>query len=162
MKKMNFNPIFILFISIVILSGCSSSTLIHSEPPGATIYIDGEEVGETPYRYSDEDIFFTKHDVKLEKEGYQDFYSSFRRDEEINIPIAIGGFFVWPIWLWVFDYDYSRTYVLKPLENGDVYKKENTSSKAKRLREMKELFDEGAITREEYEKEKEKILNEKE
>ena len=35
------------------LFGCSSSTLIKSNPLGAKLYLDGQLKGKTPYPYSD-------------------------------------------------------------------------------------------------------------
>jgi hypothetical protein len=42
-----------LAVVFFFLFGCSSSTLIKSNPPGAKLYLDGQLKGETPYPYSD-------------------------------------------------------------------------------------------------------------
>jgi len=63
-------------------------------------------------------------------------------------------------------YKPTHTYELSPtLDNNHTTilreNPQNTESKADRLREIKQLFDEKILTEEEYEKEKMKILNEK-
>ena len=42
-----------LAVVLFFLFGCSSSTLVESNPPGAQLYLDGQLKGKTPYAYSD-------------------------------------------------------------------------------------------------------------
>jgi hypothetical protein len=49
--------------------GCVERTLqIQSEPPGALVYLNGEEAGRTPMRR--DFLWYGTYDVQLRKEGY--------------------------------------------------------------------------------------------
>ncbi len=93
---------------------CASVTTIHSIPDGAKLYIDSEPRGQTPYTYSDTKIIGSSTEVRLVKDGYQDFQTQIRRMEEPNVGAIIGGFFFWPIWLWAADYKHSYQFELQP------------------------------------------------
>ena len=167
MKKSYFtlSAISILLSLSIILASCSSTTLIQSSPTGAKIYIDGEPAGNTPYSHSDTKIVGSTTSVKIVKEGYEPFITSFSRDEEVDVGAVIGGFFVMVPFLWTMKYKSSRTYELTPLNESlqgptlDIPKSTSpVKSKAERLRELKALHDDGIITLEEFEAEKKKIL----
>jgi len=155
-----------IIIALFMLSGCSSTTLIKSVPSGAKVYLNGKYKGETPYAHTDEDIIFSRTNVKITKEGYEDYYTFFSRDEEIDPGPAICGFFFIPSWLWAFKYDEERTYQLIPYDNSvidSIYDYNQSSptqiiTKSDELRELKKLLDEGILTQEEFEAEKKKIL----
>lgn len=161
MRK-NFYQFSVTLVSLLIISGCASTTLIETNPPGAKIYINGKLKGETPFQHSDEDIIFTSKAVKITKDGYQDLYTTISRSEQPEVGPIIGGFFFPPIWLWSFGYDPVRMYELEPvmLEEGFDNNLPAVQTKAEKLRDLKQLLDEGILTKEEYEKEKKKILDE--
>jgi hypothetical protein len=150
----------------MLVSGCTSTTMIHSKPEGAKLYLNDEYVGTTPFAHSDQNIVFTCTHVKLEQEGYEPFYSNFCRNEEAEVGAIVAGIFVWIPLLWAMKYKPSRTYELvpagsiSPTEGRETSPGVPTSSKADRLRDLKALFDEGILTQEEYEREKKKILEE--
>lgn len=155
---------FILSLSLFFAS-CTSTTLIQSTPTGAKLYIDGEPAGTTPYSHSDTKIVGSTTSVKLEKEGYEPFITSFARNEEVDVGAVIGGLFVWIPFLWTMKYKPAHTYELKPVADkqqdpSSVIAAPNTlqMSKAERLRELKALLDDKIITPEEFEAEKKKIL----
>ncbi|GAP68411.1 protein containing PEGA domain [Bacteroidales bacterium 6E] len=155
----------ILLSLSIILASCSSTTLIQSNPSGAKIYVDGEPVGDTPYSHTDTKIVGSTTTVKIVKEGYEPFITSFSRDEEVDVGAVIGGFFVMVPFLWTMKYKPARTYELSPVngtfQNPAMDTTKSTSpltSKAERLRELKGLLDDGIITLEEFETEKKKIL----
>lgn len=147
----------------ILFASCASKTMIQSNPSNAKLYINNEFVGNTPFDYKDSKIVGSTNDVKLEKEGYETFYSSFSRSEKADVGAIIGGVFLLFPFLWTMKYKDSRTYELLPV-NGSSQKNEPLTSvndsKAKRLRDLKQLLDEEVITKAEFEKEKEKILNE--
>lgn len=139
--------------------------MINSVPSGADVFINGELAGKTPYLYKDTKVSFSPVYVDIAKEGYETLYTSFRRDEEFNAGTFIGGFIVWPIWLWTLEYKPARTYVLQPLVNDftedsvkDIHYIGTT--KLDKLRELKTMLDEKLITEAEYEVQKKKILKE--
>ncbi len=102
MKKPTlFHQSIALFLGILILfSSCSSYTMIQSVPDRATLYLNEENVGTTPYRYSDTKIVGSTTEVRIEKEGYEPLQTSFSRNEEADVGAIIGGlFFLFPfIW----------------------------------------------------------------
>jgi hypothetical protein len=156
----------VLLASVILFSGCSSSTLIRSSPSGAKVYLNGEAVGTTPYSHTDTKIVGTTTQVLLEKEGYEPLNVSFSRDEEVDVGAIIGGVFFLVPFLWTMKYKPLRTYEMKPISGvqvpfapgpGDI---QMSASKADKLRELKELLDDQIITPAEFEKEKKKILEE--
>ncbi|MBW3470288.1 PEGA domain-containing protein [Arthrospiribacter ruber] len=164
MKKQSFikSTSIILGVTIFFMS-CSSTTLIQSNPSGAKVYLNGEPVGTTPYSHSDSKIVGSTTSVKLEKDGYNPLNTSFSRNEEADVGAIIGGVFLLFPFLWTMKYKPSRTYELIPLTGADQVSPSpqqpvKNGSKAEQLRELKQLFDEGLITEEEYEKERKRIL----
>lgn len=52
-----------------VLAGCSSCQ-INTVPQGATIYLDGEQVGTSPCTVTVGGLFTSSHSLKAEKQGY--------------------------------------------------------------------------------------------
>lgn len=158
--------VLLIFIGVLVISGCASTTVIESYPSGAKLYINGEVVGITPYTYTDTKIVGSSNFVTLEKEGYQTMKTVFARNEEVDPGAIIGGVFLWVPFLWTMKYKPTHSYELI-LENGrvensaNINKSADIKSKAFQLRELKNLLDEKVITQDEFDKEKKKILEEK-
>jgi len=152
-----------LFLIILFLSACSSTTIIYSEPPGAEVFIDDSKVGYTPYKYTDLKFAGETTHIRLEKEGYETYYTLLTRDEQLNIEaIFPGGLALFPL-MWYQEYYPTHTYKLE-LEKSEVLPDNTTpqvQTKAERLRDLKALLDEGILTQEEYIQEKKKVLEEK-
>ncbi len=168
MKNPQFRLLPLALAGLILLESCASSTLIQSSPTGAKLYLNNSLVGTTPYNHSDTKIVGSTTDVRLEKEGYQPFTTTFSRSERADAGAIIGGLFLLFPFLWTMKYDPSRTYELTPasgsgnsavttmpLANDGAI----SSPKATRLRELKKLADDGILNKEEYEKEKKKILD---
>lgn len=117
MKKQPFAAklIALVLAGSIILSGCASTTMIQSDPTGAKIYLDGEPVGTTPYSHTDTKIVGSSTQVRLEKEGYEVFYTNLSRNEEVDVGALVGGIFVLIPFLWIMKYKASHTYELKPV-----------------------------------------------
>ena len=151
----------ILLAGSILFTSCVSTTMIQSNPSGAKLYLNGEYAGETPYTHRDSKIVGSTTTVRLEKVGYETFNGALSRNEEADIGAIIGGVFFLVPFLWTMKYKPSRTYELKPTSEISKPKTKETltiKSKTEQLRELKELLDEGVITQEEFEKEKEKVL----
>jgi hypothetical protein len=87
--------------------------MIQSMPSEAKVYINNEYVGETPYRHSDTKIVGSSNILRIEKDGYTAFNTSFSRDEEADTGAIIGGvFFLFPF-LWTMKYKPLHTYELR-------------------------------------------------
>jgi hypothetical protein len=158
------------FIAITVFTqSCSSTTVIQSEPPGARLFINGEFMGSTPYTLTDTKVAGTTNWVRLEMEGYETLYTSFSRTERVEVGAIVAGFFVWVPFAWGLKYKPFRTFMLAPLydEYYDEWEEEEMPHDAeanrdadryKALREIKQLYDDGILTTEEFEKEKQRIL----
>ncbi len=106
-----------LFLAIAIMAtSCASTTLIHSIPSGAKVYIDGEPAGTTPYAHTDTKIVGSATQIKLKKEGYEDHNVVITRDEEVDVGALIAGFFFYVPFLWVMKYKPAHTYELTPVK----------------------------------------------
>ncbi len=71
MKPTRRLPLALVFLLVpLLLAGCTDRRLeLESEPPGATVYVDGKRVGLTPLEVPFE--FYGTREFRLEKEGYQ-------------------------------------------------------------------------------------------
>jgi hypothetical protein len=159
----------LLLAGSMLCTGCTSTTMIQSIPIGAKVYLNGEQVGTTPYTYQDTKIVGSKTNVKLEKQGYQTLNVSFSRDEVVDAGAIIGGIFFFVPFLWTMKYKSLHSYTLTPINYNNnnslietpvinPQQPQQPKSKADKLRELKQLLDDKILTQEEYEKEKKKIL----
>jgi len=101
-----------------LVTGCSSTTVIDSQPKGASVYLNGEKVGVTPYTYTDTKMIGSTNFVLLKKDGYQDFTAAFGRNETANPGAIVGGVFVLVPFLWAMDYKPIHSYEMVPLKNS--------------------------------------------
>jgi len=99
MKK----KLIVLVTAFLFFVGCSSSTMIKSNPSGAKLYLDGNYKCVTPCTHSDKTLMGTSKTILLKKEGYQHFAGSIKREEAQVGPIIAGVFFVIPF-LWALGY----------------------------------------------------------
>ena len=149
---------------VMLFASCSSSTMIVSNPGSAKLYVDGEEVGETPYKLRDTKIVGSVTEIRIEKEGYKPYMADITKDEEANVGAIVGGLFFLVPFLWTLKYKPIHSYQLVPLASTPLQtpaqQQQNTApkSKAEKLRELKLLLDDKIITQEEFEKAKAKIL----
>ena len=105
----------ILLVSFVMI-GCSSTTLITSDPPGAKLSINGVSVGKTPYTHSDTRIVGSTLMIKLEKDGYEPLNTIISRDERVDVGAIVGGIFLLVPFLWTMQYNPQHSYELSPLK----------------------------------------------
>ncbi|XXF79213.1 PEGA domain-containing protein [Myxococcaceae bacterium GXIMD 01537] len=98
------------------VAGCGSSTTVYSQPSGATVYIDGQRAGTTPYTYSDVKMLGARTRVQLVMEGYAVFDDELCRDERWEVlPLAGSAVLPFVPWAWTRGYYPEREYVLTPL-----------------------------------------------
>jgi hypothetical protein len=102
-------------LALVVASGCVSSTMINTVPPGARIYLDGALVGNTPYVMSDTKIVGAVTHVHLQLEGYEPLDIAITRSEQFDVGACIGGFFVLVPFIWIMGYTPNHVYELQPL-----------------------------------------------
>lgn len=174
MKPFNLKLTPLLLAMAIFISSCSSTTVISSQPPGAKVFINGQRVGTTPFPYRDTKVVGSCNGLSLELDGYEPVNTIFCRDEAADVGAIIGGLFLFVPWLWFMKYHPYRHYEMIPLQNqqeiepiaetssktinSNKEKSNPGKSKADKLRELKQLMDEGIITKDEFEAEKKKIL----
>jgi hypothetical protein len=161
----------------VLFSSCVSSTMIQSTPSGAKLTIDGAEVGVTPYWYADAKVMGSVTDIELKSDGYEPLYSSIIRAERVDLGAVIAGCFFWFPFLWTLRYQPFHHYELRPkqsvekvIPDNSAVKNEETQSpmkaqplqtKEQRLKELKRLLDQELINKNDFERQKQIILNER-
>jgi len=97
-------------IFVLVLSACSSTTLITSTDPDARIYVNGEYIGTGEASYTDKRVAFSKTNVTLKKTGCESTDYSFRRDEKPDGGAIVGGILVLVPFLWVTEYKAEHNY----------------------------------------------------
>jgi hypothetical protein len=98
-----------------LVAGCTSTTVIHSRPEGAKVYLDNSYKGTTPYTQKDTKIVGTQTPLRLTKDGYDPFETHLSKDEKADVGAIIGGvFFLFPF-LWTEGYLPDHTYDLTPI-----------------------------------------------
>lgn len=55
--------------------------------------MNGESVGTTPYQHSDTKIVGSSTNIRLEKEGYENYNAVISRNEKADVGAIIGGVF---------------------------------------------------------------------
>jgi hypothetical protein len=103
-------------IAFFFLFGCASATVIKSNPPGAKLFLDSSQKGETPYTHQDRSIAGTSRAVTLKMEGYKDFDGRIKRNE-LDVGALIGGIFLTIPLLWVMRYPSEYTFEMEKLES---------------------------------------------
>ena len=119
-----------LLILAILGSGCASTTVFHTTPANADVYIKGQRLGTTPYSYTDRKIAGASSLITFKKEGYEDYNTTLRRTERWNIPALLSGLIlVYPLF-WVLGYDQVHSYdlmaeeVTQPVPDTDLVKTE--------------------------------------
>ena len=78
----------VLIVAFVV-TGCASSTLIRSVPPGAKVYVDGQYLGQSPVTHRDSAPLWTTKTVTLKLDGYGDQSGTIRK-ENLRVGPLIG------------------------------------------------------------------------
>ncbi len=167
------NKIFLLIIFIgstmflsscaSVFSGTSDKITFKSEPPDATVYLDGAEIGKTNNDIEVKRKFKSVRKVVYKKDGYQDLAFNFYQKAVLSYYI---GCFVLPIVSPLIDIISGAAlqprdkYFEKTLQSVQQQNAPSTKSKADRLKELKQMLDDKLITQDEYNNEKKKILDE--
>jgi hypothetical protein len=99
--------------TLAALSGCASSTVLQTQPPGARVTINGIVVGQTPYRMTDTKTIFSSTPVRFEYPGYATIDVLIPRTEEVAPLPLIAGFFCLIPWLWAGKYREAHMYTLE-------------------------------------------------
>jgi len=107
------NGLWLLLIPGFLFSGCASTTLLTTVPPGASVYINGEVQGTTPYKYSDTKPALSSTHITFKKQGFRDMDVILRRNERPAWGAIIGATMVYVPILWFAEYKKSHFYELE-------------------------------------------------
>ncbi len=105
-------------VTAAAFTGCASSTVLQSQPPGARVFLNNVPVGTTPYTMTDTNIVGTATAVRLEYPGFQPLNTYIVRSEQLDVLALIGGLFLLVPFLWVLEYNPSHFYQLQPAVPG--------------------------------------------
>ena len=98
------------------LISCASTTTIQAVDSDSSIdqdvkiYMDGSYRGKGEVLYSDTKIIGSTTQVNLKKSNCRTTTHILQRSEQVNVGVLIGGFFLWPLWLWVMGYNPLHSY----------------------------------------------------
>ncbi len=96
-----------LAVALCVAAGCASTTVIHSQPECAAVYIDNVKYGVTPLRYSDRALAWSSKSVRLEKAGYRPVQATIKKDSVATGPL-LGSVLILPgLWAWGYPDEYS-------------------------------------------------------
>ncbi|MCL2600823.1 MAG: carboxypeptidase-like regulatory domain-containing protein [Treponema sp.] len=105
---------------ILVLAGCSTMMTVnatdqHGMPVhGANVIVDGEHIGQTPTASTRVSNFIGgSTSITVSADGYLPRTIEAAREAKAG-PI-IGGFFIWPIWLWTWGPRPQQNVVLTPV-----------------------------------------------
>jgi uncharacterized protein YceK len=105
--------IWLLLIAAFLLSGCASTTMLTTVPPGARVYVKGEALGTTPYKYSDTKPALSSTFITFKKQGFKDLEVVLKRNEQPAWGAIIGGVFIYVPLLWFAEYKANHFYELE-------------------------------------------------
>jgi hypothetical protein len=105
-------------VTLCAFTGCASSTVLQSQPPGARVSINGAVVGTTPYTMTDTHIVGSTTPIHLEYPGFQPLDVTVARTEELDVLALIGGIFLLVPFLWIMKYQPNHTFQLQPAGAG--------------------------------------------
>lgn len=75
------NTIPFALVGIALLTGCAHTARIASEPPGAELFVDGVQVGVTPFAIEDEVGSGQRYEIVLKKPGYRIVQTTLVQDQ---------------------------------------------------------------------------------
>jgi hypothetical protein len=95
------NRLILLFMLLLVLFGCASTTVIKTLPDGAKVKRGGELLGHTPYEYWDRSLSFTTQTFTLQLEEYKDKEITIQKDQFFFSRILFPPVLALP---WLFGY----------------------------------------------------------
>jgi PEGA domain len=100
-------------VTLGAFTGCASSTVLQTQPPGARVTINGMVVGQTPYTLTDTKIVSSQTPIRFEYPGYAPIDVMLVRNEELDpLPLIAGLFTLIPL-LWVMRYQPAHLYTFQ-------------------------------------------------
>ena len=154
-----------LVASLVLLSGCVTSTQIRTVPAGAAVYVNDQLVGNSPVMFSTPDSTWRPpYRVRAELQGYQPVQGELT-------PVTATGRITGAIFtlgivaavrpMSTFEDSYTFSLVRDPNASHPAASGSQSSrSMEDELTELKRLYEEGTLSAKEYQDAKERLLKE--
>lgn len=88
---------------LLFLTGCVTHTSVYFESnvEDATVYLDGQPIGQTPFTARLSNALWENPDVLIEAEGYQTLRTDLQKEVKVGNLIS-GLLLIWPALLWVY------------------------------------------------------------
>jgi PEGA domain-containing protein len=86
--------------AVAMLGACRTESIITTDPPGATVEIDGQR-GVTPFTVSLAVTTFGSYPMRIEKTGFVTYEGEVSK--EANANSIVGGVFCPPLWLGIWN-----------------------------------------------------------
>lgn len=97
-------------VAYLLMVSCSSTTVIKTNDPEVNIYVDGAYLGKGSSLYTDKKISWLDTKVRMQKDGCQDEFAVFSKDETLDVlPFVTGFLFLLPF-LWTMKYNAVHEY----------------------------------------------------
>lgn len=103
--------------------------------------------------------------LQFSMDGYNDLFAMIRRDEEVNVPAALGFFLLVPC-LWIAEYKSYHTYDLKRISAADSAARAQNDAPPptsialeQKLNEFKKMLNDSAINQAEYERLRQRAID---
>ncbi len=162
MKRSRVGNVVSLLACLMSVSACSESVAIRTQPPGASVYVDGKLVGIAPVVYTVPRAQFGEHPnlCRVEMEGYAPTEDKLRT-QFAGGRLAGAIFTLGIVYLFKSPYTFRSPqdfmlskYVTAPGQGGQG----STGTSVDRLERLQKLRDQGTITQQEFEQYKSEIL----
>jgi hypothetical protein len=144
----------------LLLLGCSENTVIHTNPEGAKVYINGEFIGVSPVKYEIPDSQLPSvFRYRLEHQGYVSQEGEFHtkvsggRVTGTIFTLGILGLFKSPSAL-----DNEYRFALEPIESTSSSAPTQSDAAKRKLEELKQLRDRGILTEDEYQRKRADVI----
>lgn len=104
------------FVALMLV-GCATASRIHTEPEGATLYIDGLLMGETPFVFHNDPGLPRRYHVQIAKPGFEplDFYI----DTRMSWLWGYVGLVTLVPYLWAWSLSGDYVFALTPMHDDD-------------------------------------------
>lgn len=150
-------------LALLLLSGCVTSTQIRTVPPGASVFVNDQLVGVSPVNFSTPDSAWRPpYRVRAELPGYQTV------DGELT-PVTATGRITGAIFtlgivaavrpMSTFEDSYTFSLMRDPnARRANVSGLNSTQVLEENLVELKRMYDEGTLSKKEYQDAKDRLL----
>ena len=104
-------------VALALTTACAQHVEFVSNPPGAHLWINGQDLGLTPARGTFSYTAFSNFEVILEKEGYATYRGSLPTDVKVG-HLVFGLLCCWPALIWMQGPVDHYQFIMSPVAGG--------------------------------------------